>query len=326
MSELVRTFGCFGGRVSVRVAAGGARAAAALRRAELDLRLAHGRLTRFEPSSELSRLNADPRRAVPASALLLELASLVRWAGEVSGGLVDATQVRALERAGYVRSRGRLAGLDGAAFAAAAGELTARAAIPDLAARWRSVAVDRERGLVLRPRGVLLDGGGLAKGLVADLLGRRLGEHAAFAVDAAGDLLLGGTAPRPRTIVVRDPFGGRPVRELRVAAGAVATSGVTQRSWLRPDGSLGHHLVDPGRREPAWTGLLQVTALAPTAVEAEVRAKAALLAGPAGAARFLPGGGVLVHADGRAEEIPASGTAATPSPSPLAPPSAPLAA
>jgi thiamine biosynthesis lipoprotein len=306
VNELSRTFGCFGGSVSIRVSdeAGERAAAAALHRAELQLRMVHGRLTRFEATSELSRLNADPRRAVPASALLLELAAAVRWAGLVSDGLVDATCLGALERAGYGDSRADAEGLDPESFRAAAGSLEPRPASPDAAAHWRSVGVDREHGMVARPPGVMIDGGGLAKGLAADLLGRRLAAaHETFALDAAGDLLLGGSAPRARTVVVRDPFGGRPLRELRLARGALATSGITHRSWLRDDSTLGHHLIDPGRGEPAWTGLLQVTALAPTALEAEVRAKAALLSGPEGAAHHLPDGGVLVHASGEAEEV-----------------------
>jgi thiamine biosynthesis lipoprotein len=305
VNELSRRFGCFGGSVSVRVSDDSreAEAAAALRHAELQLRMVHGRLTRFEPTSELCRLNADPRCAVPASALLVELAAAVRWAGLASGGLVDATCIGALERAGYAESRARLGGLDRTSYATAAASLESRPALPGAGVRWRSIRVDREAGLVIRPPGVRIDGGGLAKGLAADHLGRRLGDHKTFAIDAAGDLLLGGTAPRTRTVVVRDPFGGRPLHELRLARGAVATSGITHRSWVRAGGSLGHHLIDPGRGEPAWTGLLQVTALAPTALEAEVRAKAALLAGPASAARLLPDGGVLLHADGEAEAV-----------------------
>ena len=42
----------------------------------------------------------------------------------------------------------------------------------------------------------------------------------------------------------------------------------------------------------------QATAIAPTAVEAEIRAKAAVLSGPDGAADWLPHGGVLVFDDG----------------------------
>ena len=43
---------------------------------------------------------------------------------------------------------------------------------------------------------------------------------------------------------------------------------------------------------------MQVTALAPTAVEAEWRAKAAVLSGPEAAAGWLPHGGVVVLDDG----------------------------
>jgi FAD:protein FMN transferase len=49
---------------------------------------------------------------------------------------------------------------------------------------------------------------------------------------------------------------------------------------------------------------VQATAVAPTALEAEVRAKAALLSGPAGAAAWLPDGGVLVLDDGRHAVLP----------------------
>jgi len=59
-----------------------------------------------------------------------------------------------------------------------------------------------------------------------------------------------------------------------------------------------HHLLDPATGRPAFTGIVQATALAPTALEAEWRAKAAVLAGPAAAPRRLPHGGVLVFDDG----------------------------
>ena len=43
---------------------------------------------------------------------------------------------------------------------------------------------------------------------------------------------------------------------------------------------------------------MQVTALAPNALLAEIRAKAAILSGPDGASRWLPDGGVVVLEDG----------------------------
>ena len=78
----------------------------------------------------------------------------------------------------------------------------------------------------------------------------------------------------------------------------MATSGTTRRRW---DG--GHHLIDPRTREPADTGVLQATAVAATGLEAEVLAKAAILAGPERAARTLSHGGVIVLAGGLVEVV-----------------------
>ena len=80
--------------------------------------------------------------------------------------------------------------------------------------------------------------------------------------------------------------------------GGVATSGIGKRSWFGPDGTVAHHLLDPATGLPAYTGIVQVTALAPTAMAAEALSKAALLAGPAEADRVLVHGGVIVLDDG----------------------------
>ena len=47
----------------------------------------------------------------------------------------------------------------------------------------------------------------------------------------------------------------------------------------RADG-YAHHLLDPSTGRPAWTGVIQATAIADTALRAEALAKAALLSGP----------------------------------------------
>ena len=83
----------------------------------------------------------------------------------------------------------------------------------------------------------------------------------------------------------------------------VATSGIGRRAWLDARGRPAHHLLDPSTGRPAYTGIVQVTALAPSALMAEIRAKAAILSGPRAGGGWLPDGGVIVLDDGSHEVI-----------------------
>ena len=96
---------------------------------------------------------------------------------------------------------------------------------------------------------------------------------------------------------VAGPFEAGFLHVFSLESGAVATSGVGKRSWLDADGRPAHHLLDPASGRPAFTGIVQASAIAPSGVEAEWRAKAALLSGPSGAKRWLPHGGLLVYDD-----------------------------
>ncbi|MEY2440646.1 MAG: FAD:protein transferase [bacterium] len=272
------------------------------------LRSLHTRLTRFDPSSELSQLNAAPQTVVYASRLLRRFASAVVEAGERSGGLVDATLVDELERAGYGASRAGLAGLPAAEVLQ--GSRPTRPARPRADEAWRRIVVDHAARTISRPPWLRLDSGGLAKGLAADLLADSLRLHPMFALDCAGDVRIGGSARIARRVLVESPFGGEPVHELSIVDGAVATSGTTRRSWRDATGAVMHHILDPFTGQPAWTGVIQATALAPTALEGEVLAKAALLAGPDRGRGLLEAhGGVLVLDDGSVDVVRAAAVA-----------------
>jgi thiamine biosynthesis lipoprotein len=297
VSEQELTFACMGTHVRI-VAPDRAR----LDEAHAWLTAFDARLSRFRTDSELCALNADPRRAVPASALLRAAVGAGLWAAAHTGGLVDPTVLTALRRAGYAHS---LAGVAPASLPAALAAAPARrAARAHPTSRWRSVRVDDAAGVVRRPAGVELDTGATGKGLAADALAHRLAGRERFAVDCGGDLRVGGEdADRsPFEVEVAHPFTGEPVHRLLLGPGAIATSGIDSRLWQGPDGSFAHHLIDPSTGEAAWTGLVSVTALGPTALEAETLAKAALLSGPAGGRELLAAhGGVLVHDDGEVE-------------------------
>ena len=225
---------------------------------------------------------------------MARFAEAVVAAARQTQGLVDGTLLGAIEAAGYRRDLGEPLPLTGALERASA----RRPASPNAERRWEEITVDRARRTVTRPPGVALDSGGLAKGLAADLLAEVLGEHATFAVVAAGDVRIGGAAGIPRRVQVESPFDGSILHVFSLTDAGVATSGISRRSWLDAGGAPAHHLLDPATGRPAFTGVVQTTAIAPTALEAEVRAKAALLCGPDAAPGWLPDGGVLVLDDG----------------------------
>jgi FAD:protein FMN transferase len=305
-AEAIERFECFGGECAVIVAGdgpgGSAReAAAAAREQLLDW---HGRFSRFEPDSELSRLNEDPASRVRVSPLMAYLAATARHAAELSGGLVDATLLGELRTAGYDTSLPPRLPLELAL--ALAGDR--RPATPSRSQRWRQLRVEKRSATVMRPPGLQLDSGGLAKGLFADVLAETLSGHAAFAVDCGGDVALGGSAAPARAIEVESPFDGSVLHTFRVSREGVATSGIGRRAWLGADGRPAHHLLDPGTGRAAFTGVVQATALAPTAALAEIHAKAAVLSGPEHGPRRLRWGGVIVLDDGSHHVVEAGGT------------------
>ena len=267
---------------------------------------AAARLTRFDPDSELSRLNAAPGVTHSASPLLRTAVAAALWAAEDSGGLVDPTLLPELARAGYEGSR---TGVPPAALADVLADAPAPApAGPEPTERWRAVHVTPDA--VTRPPGIKLDTSGTTKGLLADAVGYRLSRFSSFFVDCGGDIRLGGRSGEPRTVYVEDPLTGQAATQVRVGDGGVATSALGRRVWRRSDGTPAHHLIDPATGEPAWTGLISVTATAPTALEAETTAKSALLAGPDSAReRLRRHGGILVHDDGRTEPVAPGSTA-----------------
>ncbi len=261
------------------------------------------RLSRFREDSELTRLNASAAEINPASRLLRGAIRAGLWAARRTNGLVDPTLIGPLETVGYDHARSG----PGLPLAEALLDAPHRApAGPDPARRWSQAVVDDRHGRILRPPGLRFDTGGTGKGLAADLLADMLAGCDRWAADCGGDLRVGGAgaAAEPFAVEVTHPLTGACVQTLTLRRGAVATSGLDVNVWRRGDGTPAHHLLDPATGAPAWTGLVGATALSPTAVEAEVRAKAALLSGPQGARAWLARhGGLVVHDDGRVERF-----------------------
>jgi thiamine biosynthesis lipoprotein len=213
-------------------------------------------LTRFDPGSELSRLNAEG--SLDAGPDLLEVVQLALRGRLETEGRFDPTVHDAVVRAGYDRTFAELPE-DGPA--AAQGDPCGGA-----------VRIEGDR--IELDEGVCLDLGGIGKGFAAEKAATILGEAGPCLVNAGGDIALRGIA---WTIAVE------PELTLELEGGGLATSGRDRRAWRRGGKEL-HHLIDPATGAPAECDLLRATVVASDAVQAEIWAKALFLAGSHAAA------------------------------------------
>jgi thiamine biosynthesis lipoprotein len=221
---------------------------------ELWVRRMAARLTRFSTDSEVARLNRAMGRWEDVSPELEELLRASLRAFELSRGLVNIAVLPSMLAIGYGRP------LSEGPTPATLGDALPSPPLPEV--------------LTVRPgrarlaRGCGIDLGGVAKGWMADRVLERMGSNAL--ANLGGDLSARGAGPDGR---------GWPVGIAGQAVGlrdqGAATSSVLRRRW----GDL-HHLIDPRTGLPSQSGLQEVSVIARTALEAEVIAKAALLAGP----------------------------------------------
>ena len=291
-----RTAAMMGGRVGVHLSpasdsgtfGAAAEADAVLRR----IGAWAARLTRFTTTSDLSRLNDDPRARVPVSPTLAAVLDWGRYAEEFTDGIVDIGLLDARLSAEREPGAGRV-------------RLAAHHAASPASRAW---SLDRRaRGTIMRrPVGLRFDLDGIGKGWLADRSLGLLGRHPAAVVDADGDIAIrleAGTAwcfgvADPRlddhdlAMVRLTPRGGQDGRMNWLNGHfGLATSGTSVHRWAH-NGRVTHHLIDPRTGRPAETDIVQATVLARTAREAEVLAKAAVILGSVAGYALLERSGV----------------------------------
>ena len=264
-----------GGRLSIAISADNERSDEALAdaaRCGNRVNAWAARLTRFSDQSELSRLNASPSPEVEVGPTLRAVLDWARTSGERTDGIVDAALLDA-----------RLGAESGTTS-------------PGTDSVWRIDARGRI-GIVARQPGVKLDLDGIAKGWLADRAADLLSIWPGVAVDADGDIAIRADVDVEWLIDVADPrseAGAAPLATLKISGGSgwtrcygVATSGTSVHRWQHSDGRETHHLIDPRTGLSAETDIIQATVVAPTAREAEVIAKTAVILGSNEALRYL---------------------------------------
>jgi thiamine biosynthesis lipoprotein len=231
----VRTEVLMGTLVTIHVVAPGSDAA--IERAFGWFREIEARCTRFDPSSELRQLTATVGEPVPASAILFEAIRFAITVADDTGGAFDPT------------------------------------AGSDAEVSYRDIAIDADRRTVTLRRPLTLDLGAVAKGLAVDAAARELAPLRDFAIDAGGDLYLGGHNDKgaPWSVGIRHPRLDRElIDSLLVSDQAVCTSGDYER---------GDHILDP-RIGRAPAACASVTVIAPTAMLADALGTAVFVLGP----------------------------------------------
>ncbi|MBU0926318.1 MAG: FAD:protein FMN transferase [Spirochaetes bacterium] len=150
-----------------------------------------------------------------------------------------------------------------------------RAALPLVA--YGAVRIDDAAGTVFLPReGMLLDLGAIAKGYAADEVARVLLSKRvkAAVIDLGGNVKVVGRKPDGSKwrVGIQNPFDSRG-EHIGIATleggSTVVTSGVYERYFTGADGRHYHHILDTRTGYPVVNGLVSVTVISSSSVDAD---------------------------------------------------------
>lgn len=245
---------------------------AAARIAELERRW-----TRFDPESELSRLNTTSQgRPTVVSAETYRLVSRAAEAWRRTGGRFDPSVLDAVVANGYDRT-----------FASIPPDRVAEGAVAHAAPGCGEVLLDDALAAVTLPIGVRLDPGGIGKGLAADIVAEELMLAGAdgVLVDLGGDIRVAGEGPDDGQWVVdvaHPLHEGQALLHIATRDAGIATSSRLRRRW-NIDGAPRHHLLDPATGEPTTSAIVSATVITAEAWWSEALTKVLVVTGDLGA-------------------------------------------
>ena len=269
----IRTEVLMGTLVTIHVVAAGADDAVA--RAFEWFREIEARCNRFDEQSELAQLTKRVGVPVPVSPILFEAVRFALSVAEETGGAFDPAIGHRMEARGFNRED-------------RTGRIVRTSIAADDDGSYRHVHVDSGNHTITLRRPLVLDLGAIAKGLAVDAATRELQPFNDFAIDAGGDLYLGGHNPNgaPWSVGIRHPrLDGELIESLRVSNEAVCTSGDYERPMLPETPAAAafpgkeHHILDP-RSGVSPIAVASATVVAPNAMLADALATAAFVLGP----------------------------------------------
>jgi len=231
-------------------------------------------MSTYRSLSELSRFNTGGGQIwTPVSPDVATVARAALATSQVSGGAYDPTigplvslwgfgagsKVQAVPDAGEIEARRRSIGH---------GYLQTRTKSPAL--------------LKMR-QGLHVDLSGIAKGFAADKVAEHLEriDIERYLFEIGGEVRVHGHGRSGNfwRIGIEHPDGAGVQRIIRLAAGAIATSG-DYRHFFKSWGRRYSHILDPRDGRPVAHGLASVTVVAPTAMAADAFSTALMVLGP----------------------------------------------
>ena len=202
----------------------------------------------------------------PVSAMLYEAVQFAVAVAEETGGAFDPTVGYEMESRGFNREY-------------STGRVVRTPLEPDGPVSYRDLRLDPNRRTVTLLRPLILDLGAVAKGLAVDTAARELQPLENFAIDAGGDLYLGGRNPAGEAwaVGIRHPRLSRSADRdaSRVGQGGLYIGRLRAAGRWR----MQPHHRSPYRANPP-TRSASVTVVAPTAMLADAVATAAFVLGP----------------------------------------------
>ena len=261
-----------------------------------ELRRLDHMLSNYLPDSEWSELNRSASyRAVNVSAEFLDLLTVCLEFSRQSEGAFDITVGPLLKAWGFY---------DGAAKAMNQVEVQKARAH----AGYAKVVLDSMNHTVrFAQPGMELDPGGVGKGYAVDcMIGilKRNGIERALVSAAGSSIFAMGTPPGSAgwQVKLRDPrHADADLDEILLKDASLSTSGCSQK-FLRADGQVYCHIVDPRTGFPV-RAVLQVSVIAPRAIESEIWTKAVFVNGRRWSAQHIPAGYRVYFCGGENEDL-----------------------
>lgn len=247
---------------------------ASIDRAQDAMRAVEQVCSRFDEQSALRALCRTSGHSVPVPPVLFHALKVAMEVAELTDGVFDPTIGRRLELLGFDRHY-------------LTGETVSSDFAADTDATFRDVTLVEDGFRVSLAQPLSLDLGAVAKGLAVDAAAHELASHEGFAIDAGGDVYVGGLDPDGTLwhVGIENPLMANGLAEVvTLTDSAVCTSGSYKRR--SPADATKHHLIDAKTGESV-DGLLSCTVIGPQAILADVVATAAFLLGPDRALPFI---------------------------------------